>query len=107
MMAATTSTSMYVKGLKSGRQGRPEVDVILIALFLQLDLCIYYISETGLAKQEFSFALKGQPDRQRIKLYLSADGGFDTVYEKSFIKSAGLCQSILLEVSFLIVSHAL
>lgn len=97
-MTTTMSTPMYVKTLRGGHRGRPEVDVILMALFFHIDVRVHYISETGLAKQDFGFSSEKQPCRRRVTLYLAADGAFDTVYAKSYVKSAGVVQSLLLDV---------
>ncbi len=69
----------------------------MLALFLRLDVLVYYVGEAGLAKLELNFGVGSKP--RKVRLYLGPDGGFDTLYDKSFVKSAGICQSMLLDVS--------
>lgn len=85
----------YVKDLKKGKSC-PKVDAILLALYAKANLLIYTLDETGLIKQSFTHeASKGR----QIKIYLEPNGKFDSLYDKGTIKSAGICQSIILDVS--------
>ena len=75
-----------------------------MAMFFHLDLVIYYMDESGFAKRCFSFANSETASAPKIQLYLSPDGGFDTIYSKSYIKSAGICQSLFFEVFVLLAN---
>jgi hypothetical protein len=88
------NASEYVESLGSQKE-TAEVDAVLIALFFDLQLQIYYIDKGGLGKIEFN----GGSKRRSVRLYLSADGVFDVVYDKKKIKAAGICQAIVLDVS--------
>ena len=99
-MLSTMDTATYSQALKSGCKSKPEVDAILMAMHLSLDLIIYSIDESGLSKQEFNFCSRTLPSKKILRLYLGVDGGFDTIYDKASIKTAGICQSIILDVSY-------
>lgn len=38
-------------------------------------------------------------EQRKADLYIASDGFFDVMYKKPYIKSAGICQSILLDVN--------
>lgn len=88
----------YIKEVKKGK-GRIEIDAILIALYLKAELQVYTLDKSRLIKQSFNF---NQKEQKRIRVYLEPNGRFDTIYDKSTIKSAGICQSILLDVMSLL-----
>ncbi len=67
-----------------------------MAMLFGIDLRVIYVGDEGLVKQDFAFPLANV--RHRMQVYLDEDGYFDVVYRKAHIKSAGVCQSILLEV---------
>jgi len=85
----------YIKNLKEGK-GCIEFDTILLTLFLQFEVQIYTLKETGLIKQTFKFT---RDKAKRIRIYLEHNGKFDILYDKATIKAAGICQSILLDVN--------
>lgn len=89
----------YINDLRKGK-GCAEADTILMALYLEIELEIYTLDESGLIKQSFNFLnneIQTKPQKT-IRMYLESDCKFDTIYNKSTIKSAGICQSILLDV---------
>lgn len=89
----------YINDLKKGK-GCAEVDTIVMGLYLGIELQIYTLDESGLIKQSFNFLnskTQSKP-QQTIRMYLEPNCKFDTIYNKSTIKSAGICQSILLDV---------
>ena len=96
-MAKLINVNEYIKELKKGK-GCIEIDAILIALYLKAELQVYTLDESGLIKQLFNF---NQKEERRVRVYLEPNGRFDTIYNKSTIKSAGICQSILLDVILL------
>ncbi len=65
-------------------------------MFFGLELEILYLGEDGLEKQEIAFG--GSTPKGKERLYLDAEGYFDVVYDKSRVKSSGICQSIILDV---------
>ena len=70
-----------------------------MAMLFNIDLKLYYIAESGLSKEEFNFSTEESKMKpKKVQLYIAPDGYFDTVYEKSFVKSAGICQSLVLDV---------
>lgn len=88
------NSAEYIQSL--GNQKRTaEVDAVLVALLLDIELQIYYFDGTKLAKMKFNTDSK----RKSIRLYLNAGGVFDTIYDKAEIKIAGICQAIVLDVS--------
>ncbi len=99
IMLTTMTTPMYLQTIKGGHKSKPEVDLILMAMFFGLHLQIYYIDESGIGTQEFDFRSGPADPGKAVRLFLGLDGCFDTVYDKSTIKSAGICQSILFDVS--------
>ena len=73
-----------------------------MTLLFNLDLRLYFVGEEGLTKSDLTFASKKNPEpREKVQLFLGADGNFDVVYSKAEIKAAGICQSLLLDVSSL------
>jgi hypothetical protein len=70
-----------------------------MAMFFDIELKLYYVAESGLGKQECLFHIgESKSTKPLIQLYLAPDGYFDVIYSKVFIKSAGVCQSLLLDV---------
>jgi hypothetical protein len=66
---------------------------------LNLELEILFFSQEGISSFKIKFgATAVSQNTTPVKLMLSADGFIDVVYSKSFIKSSGICQSILLGV---------
>jgi len=91
---------MYIESLKGGHKSKPEVDAILLAMFYHINLQVCYLDESGLQSENFDFATSPYEEKTLVRLYLAADGSFDSIYEKNTIKSAGICQSILFDVFF-------
>lgn len=88
----------YVSSLYSAKQYKIEIDTILISMLMKLDLNIYYIDESTLIKRSFFFPNKENNKKKIVNLYLDEDGDLDVIYEKNYIKSCGMCQSIILDV---------
>jgi len=93
----TMNTPMYAKSLERFRKGKLEVDLVLMAMLFDVDVKLFYMGEEGLKKQEFSFP--GTKAKAKVQLYLGPEGYFDVVCDKAFVKSAGICQSLILDVS--------
>lgn len=87
------NTAEYIELLGSQKK-TSVVDAVLMALFFDVILHVYYFDGTDLSKIEFNSDSKGK----LVRLYLNAGGIFDVVYDKAEIKSAGICQSIILDV---------
>lgn len=87
-----------MQGLKEGRD-LAEVDVVLMAVFFDLDLEVLFAESSKIRRQSFKLHSNAAGDRKTIRLYLGANGKFDAVYNKCEAQSAGLCQSILLDVT--------
>lgn len=66
-----------------------------MGLLFGMNLRIWYITDEGLKRQEFFFE---ENSSKVAELYLAPDGYFDILYQKSYIKTVGMCQSILLDV---------
>jgi hypothetical protein len=72
-----------------------------VALLFNLDLRLFYLGEEGLMKTDMNFGPpKDVESSPQIQLFLAGDGCFDVVYTKQEIKSAGICQSLVLDVRF-------
>lgn len=97
-MLTNMGTLSYIQALKDNKKQFPEVDIILMAIFFDLELHIYFLDDSKLYKQSFNLSSKLPDERKVIRLYLGVDGKFDLIYKKSTIESAGICQSILLDV---------
>ena len=69
-----------------------------MALLFKLSLHVLYLTDGGIARLRMDFATPETSSTSSIRLYLAMDGFLDTVYSKSYIKSAGLCQSLILDV---------
>ena len=70
-----------------------------MALLFNLDLRVFFVGEEGLTKSDLTFASKKPVERRtQVQLFLGPDGCFDVVYNKAEIKSAGICQSLVLDV---------
>ena len=73
----------------------PEVDCILGPMILKTHLEIYCLEENVLSKEVFNYKFESINKKiTTVKLYLEPNGKFDTIYNKQFLKSAGICQSI-------------
>ncbi len=71
---------------------------MLLSLVFKFNVKLFYMTNEGLVSQLlYSPAAAPQALPTTIQLYLNPDGNFDVLYDKGFIKSAGICQSILLE----------
>lgn len=92
MLTEYNNTQSYIEAVNKGFN-TPLVDIVLFCLFSNLEISVYYLSHEGLSKIDLKFG-----SQHNIKVYLTNEGYFDTMYEKSYIKTAGLCQSILLDV---------
>ena len=72
-----------------------------MTLLFNLDLGLFYVGEEGLEKSDLAFTSKKSVEqRTKVKLFLGTDGYFDVVCEKAEIKAAGICQSLVLDVSY-------
>jgi hypothetical protein len=65
-----------------------------------LNVEVRYFSSEGISSFKIEYP-NIKNEKKVLNLMLNPDGYFDVVYSKSFIKSAGLCQSILFEVSYI------
>jgi len=101
------TTQKYAQQLIKTNKGSIELDAILMAMLFNVKLQIYYVNESQLMQKTFAFPIKSNKERKVIRLYAQYNMSFDTVYEKSFIRDAGVCQSILLDVLFLITPSSL
>ena len=95
-MFTNMDTSEYVKSLEKDNSSYLETNLVLMALFFDVELQIYHADGSGLNK--ISAFQKESKRRKVVKLYLNYNGMFDTIYEKSIIKTYGICQAILLDV---------
>eukprot|EP00826_Nyctotherus_ovalis_P012297 TRINITY_DN13235_c0_g1_i2.p3 TRINITY_DN13235_c0_g1~~TRINITY_DN13235_c0_g1_i2.p3 ORF type:complete len:103 (+),score=18.81 TRINITY_DN13235_c0_g1_i2:203-511(+) len=98
-MLTNTGTTGYVQGLREGRD-LAEIDVVLMAVFFDLELEVYFVESSKVKRQSFKLYSNTAGKRKTIRLYLGTSGKFDVVYYKCEAQSAGLCQSILLDVTF-------
>lgn len=99
-MLTNTGTAGYVQRLKEGKDIL-EIDVVLMAIFFDLELEIYYVEDLKVKKQSFKLYSNTTNERKTIKLYLRPDCRFDTVYNKHNQKSNAISQSIILDVTVL------
>lgn len=104
IMMANMSTYQYIKSLEISQKGKPEIDLILISMLFGVDIKIFYMSEEGLMKQEFNF--QGNTKKLKANLFINSDGFFDIIYNKSYIKTAGICQSIILDVFYNFIKNS-
>lgn len=84
----------YITNLEKFYQGKPEVDLILMAMFFRIDLQFLYVENEAMKEISFSFG------KEKAQVYINPEGYFDVVYEKGFVRNCGLCQSIILDVVF-------
>ena len=104
MLTGLNSTS-YILALKQTLKRGPDaprllaspqiVDLVLMTMYLGLSVKIYYLTDDGLLSKEIAFL----PTSPQARLYLTSDGYFDVLYNKAYIKSAGVCQALVLDVS--------
>jgi hypothetical protein len=92
-MVANMNASEYIASLGNQRD-TAEVDVVLISLFFNTELHIHYFDGSSFIKMKFN----EDPKRKKVRLYLNPGGVFDVVYDKEKIRSAGICQAIVLDV---------
>lgn len=85
----------YVESLTKRAKGEYEVDAVLLAISLNLELHIHYIEEGAFKKLTCNSSPAPKPI---IRLYVEQNGSFSTVYSKETIRAAGIAQSIVLEV---------
>ena len=70
-----------------------------MALMLKFDLEIFYYTTEGISSLKIQLSENNlEEKRKNLQLMMANDGYFDVVYAKSFIKSAGICQSLIFEV---------
>ena len=94
MLTSYTNVQDYIGSLIKG-YNTPLVDIALFCIFTNSDIMINYMSPEGFSKIELKLE-----SSQCIRVYLSDEGTFDTLYNKSYIKDAGFCQAILFKVIF-------
>jgi hypothetical protein len=58
---------------------------------------LYYPNEDGLGK--YNFEISKVPKTRTVRLFMGSDGNYDVLYTKSYIKSAGISQSVLMDVN--------
>eukprot|EP00826_Nyctotherus_ovalis_P041364 TRINITY_DN4150_c0_g1_i17.p1 TRINITY_DN4150_c0_g1~~TRINITY_DN4150_c0_g1_i17.p1 ORF type:complete len:194 (-),score=2.09 TRINITY_DN4150_c0_g1_i17:329-910(-) len=97
-MLTTKSTQKYTQQLIKKLKPHPELDIILISMLFNFQIQFYYIKDFLLLNKTFDFPAKSSGEKKLLRLYMNSNGTFDTVYEKAFIRDAGICQSILLDV---------
>lgn len=113
MKATAVDLTTYVEDVNNLSGKYPEVrlelktyflklDLMLISLMLEFDIEILYLSHEGISS--FQIQLPSAPEKsdKTIRFMLDKDGFYDAVFSKSFIKTAGICQSMLFEVRKLI-----
>jgi hypothetical protein len=83
----------YISRVEKFYAGKPEVDLILVAMFFEINLKVLYVEDEVIKKTSFKFGEK------EIAVYINPEGYFDIVCAKNFIKKCGLCQSIVLDVN--------
>lgn len=96
-MLTNTGTAGYVQRLKE-RKDLIEIDVVLMAVFFDLELEIYYVEDLKVKKQSFKLYSNTNSERKTIKLYLRPDSRFDLIYSKHNLNSNAMSQSIILDV---------
>lgn len=73
-----------------------KVDLVLICVFFNWNLEIDCILKEGIKTLSYSFGTT--KEQIPLKVVLNADGYYDAIYKKNYINTAGICQSILLDV---------
>jgi len=96
MLTSYNSTQSYIESLIKN-VNTPLVDIVLFCIFRQINVTFYYLSLDGFSKLDSKFNF---PYSKTLRFYLTPNGYFDTIYDKSLIKNAGICQSIILDVFF-------
>lgn len=94
MMLSDIDAEEYIARVEKAYAGKPEVDLVLLALFFEINLKVLYVENEVIKQMTFNFGKK------QATVYINPEGYFDTVHEKAFIKNSGLCQSIVLDVLF-------
>jgi hypothetical protein len=97
-MLSNTGTSGYIQRLKK-KKDLQEVDVVLMAVFFDLELEVYFIDNSKVNSQPFKLYSNILNNKKTIRLYLRPDNKFDLLYEKQKEENAGICQSIVFDVS--------
>jgi len=82
----------YISRIEKFYEGKAEVDLILMAMFFEINLKILYVENEVIRKTSFKFG------ERQVAVYINPEGYFDIVWKKDFIKRCGLCQSIVLDV---------
>ena len=93
MLTPYSSTQSYIDALSKGFNVSL-VDVVLFCVFSHIEITVYYLSQEGLAKTQSKFGFKADT----VRLFMTESGHFDTVYNKGYVRIAGICQSIVLGV---------
>jgi len=97
-MLTNTGTAGYIQRLKK-KKDLQEVDVVLMAVFFDLELEVYFIENSKVKTQSFKLYSNALDERKTIRLYLRPDCKFDLIYAKQREEYAGICQSVVLDVS--------
>ena len=100
MMFSTLSIDEYTESLLAKNNNRLDIDSILLSMLHNIDLHMYYISDSNLNVEIYKFGTETTKDSKFIQLYLNPNGGFNTIYDKTRIKTFGICQSIILDVIY-------
>lgn len=76
----------------------PELDLILFSLMIKRDIEMLYLSSEGISSFFIKLPFNTKSETDTIRLMLEKDGYYDVVYSKSYIKTAGFCQSFIFDV---------
>ena len=85
----------YIHSLRYLNQSSPEIDTILMAVFFDYELQFYFFNQEKLEKRIFN---SSKTNKMTIRLYLNEKGKFCTIYKKIKMETAGICQSLILDV---------
>lgn len=92
MMLTNIDAKEYIARIENSYDGKPEVDLILMAMFFEINLKVLYVEDEVIKGVDFNFG------KRQVTVYINPEGYFDMVYEKSFVRNGGICQSIVLDV---------
>lgn len=92
MMLTNIDAKEYIARVEKSYDGKPEVDLVLMAMFFGINLIVLYVEDEVIKTVGLNFGKK------QVTVYINPEGYFDMVYEKSFVKNGGICQSIILDV---------
>lgn len=84
----------YIVNVEKFYKGKSEVDLVLMAMFFGINLIILYVEDEVMKQMNINFG------NIKTIVYINPEGYFDVVYEKTFIRDCGICQSIVLDVIF-------